>query len=154
MNSKTSCGRYVTRTAANTSMSITSLAVAENPSAVVYGADTGEESGITHRPSDAFKSDGWNMSAGFEGIHRLDDQLDDFQIGYDTGFAPIHDRSGRLVGELGIKLGWAPATMQQRLAIPAASVRARPGAGACHICRAFPWSNCSALQLARYSRGD
>jgi adenylate cyclase len=78
---------------------------------VVYGVDTGEESGITHRPGDPFEEDGWNAQAGLEGIHRLDDQLRDFQIGYDTGFAPIFDRSGKLIAELGVKLGWAPATM-------------------------------------------
>jgi adenylate cyclase len=83
----------------------------ENPSDIVYGADTGEESGTTHQPGDAFKINGDGASGGIEGIHRLDDQLDNFQIGYDTGFAPIYDRSGRLVAELGVKLGWAPDTM-------------------------------------------
>ncbi len=82
-----------------------------NPAAVVYGLDTREESGITHQPGDAFEADGWNAWAGLEGIHLLDDQLRDFQVGYDTGFAPIFDRSGRLIAELGVRLGWAPDTM-------------------------------------------
>ena len=82
-----------------------------NPSDAVYGVDTGEESGADHRPGDAFKVNGQGAPGGIEGIHRRDDQLDDFQIGYDTGFAPIYDRSGKLVAELGIKLGWAPDTM-------------------------------------------
>lgn len=83
----------------------------EDPRAVVYGVDTGGESGTTHSPGDPFKEDGWDAAAGLAGIHRLDDQLDHFQIGYDTGFAPIFDRSGKLIAELGVKLGWAPATM-------------------------------------------
>jgi adenylate cyclase len=83
----------------------------ENPRALVYGIDTGAESGTTHHPGDAFNADRVDLSAGLAGIHRLDNQLDNFQISYDTGFAPIYDRSGKLVAELGVKLGWAPATM-------------------------------------------
>jgi adenylate cyclase len=83
----------------------------ENPSDAVYGVDTGAESGTTHRPGEAFKVNGELAPGGIERIHHLENQLDNFQFGYDTGFAPIYDRSGKLVAELGVKLGWAPATM-------------------------------------------
>jgi hypothetical protein len=53
----------------------------QNPSAVVYGVDTGMDSGLMHHPGDAFSPGGVNTAEGLDEIHRLDDQLDDFLIG-------------------------------------------------------------------------
>jgi adenylate cyclase len=78
---------------------------------VSYGVDTGEEPGAVHHAGDVFMIGGAPATEGLQGIHRLDNQLDQFQGGYDMGFAPIFDHSGKLVAELGVKLGWAPDTM-------------------------------------------
>lgn len=79
--------------------------------ATVYGVDIENAPSMSHHPGDPFEIDGKPVSTSLKQIHKFDDQVDNFQIGYDTGFAPIYDRSGRLVAELGVKLGWAPATM-------------------------------------------
>ncbi|HUA32084.1 MAG TPA: adenylate/guanylate cyclase domain-containing protein [Candidatus Binataceae bacterium] len=82
----------------------------DNPQQVVYGVDTGEESGLAHHAGDPFVANG-QQAANLENLHRLDNQLDNFQFRYDVGLAPIYDRSGKLIAELGVKLGWAPDTM-------------------------------------------
>jgi adenylate cyclase len=78
---------------------------------LVYGVDTGQDNGAAHRPGDRFEVSGRPGTLTLESVHHEDDELDNFQISYDTGFAPIYDKSGRLVAELGVKLGWAPDTM-------------------------------------------
>ncbi len=83
----------------------------DDPRTLAYAFDTGEEPGVTHGPRDAFQVTGQPGSASLEDVHRLDDQLDDFQFGYDVALAPVFDRSANLIAELGVKLGWAPDTM-------------------------------------------
>jgi len=83
----------------------------QNPRNAIYGIDTGTEDEPPHRFGAVYKIDGRPVTSGLRGIHQRDSQLNDFQVGYDTGFAPIYDRSGNLVAELGVKLGWAPDTM-------------------------------------------
>jgi hypothetical protein len=78
---------------------------------LVYSVDTGQAHGSAHRPGDRFEINGRPGTPTLESIHREDNELDNFQISYDTGFAPIYDKSGRFVAELGVKLGWAPDTM-------------------------------------------
>lgn len=78
---------------------------------LVYAVDTRHDGDSTHRSDDRFEVNGRPVSLSLESIHRRDNELDNFQIGYDTGFAPIYDHSGKLLAELGVKLGWAPDTM-------------------------------------------
>lgn len=89
----------------------TLLRAPQDPQLAVYGVDTGEEFGTAHLPGEVYKIDGLPALGGIETIHRRDNELDNFEVGYDTGFAPICDDSGRLLAELGVKLGWAPNTM-------------------------------------------
>jgi len=79
--------------------------------APAYGVDIEGNGAAAHRPGDLFEVNGRPISTNLEQIHKFDNQLNHFQIGYDTGFAPIYDQSGKLVAELGVKLGWAPDTM-------------------------------------------
>jgi adenylate cyclase len=89
----------------------TLLPASGNLTGPVYGVDTGTGSIPPHPPGSPFEVAGKPVTASLEQIHKLDNQLDHFQFAYDYAFAPIYDASGRLVAELGIKLGWAPNTM-------------------------------------------
>ena len=77
---------------------------------LVYGVDTGQGRALVNRPGDRFEVHGRPVPLSLQSIHLRDNELDNFQISYDTGFAPIY-QSGKLVAELGVKLGWAPDTM-------------------------------------------
>jgi len=89
----------------------TLIPAAEDPRVLEYGADTEEHFESRHHAGDVYRLHGHPLTIGLEGLHKLDNQLDHFVAGYDTGFAPIYDRSGRLIAEIGVKLGWAPATI-------------------------------------------
>jgi adenylate cyclase len=89
----------------------TLVAAHGDKAASVYGVDIEDRPGQNHLPGDLFEVKGEPISKSLEQIHKFDDQLNNFQVGYDTGFAPIYDPLGRLVAELGVKLGWAPNTM-------------------------------------------
>ena len=89
----------------------TLVAAPGDRAASTYGVDLEDSPGQTHHPGDPFEVNGKAISKSLEQIHKFDNQLNNFQIGYDTGFAPIFDSSGKLVAELGVKLGWAPNTM-------------------------------------------
>jgi adenylate cyclase len=82
----------------------------EDPRVLEYGVDTEESLEKEHHVGDVYRIGGVPLTIGLAGLHALDNQLDHFIAGYDTGFAPIYDHSGRLIGELGVKLGWAPAS--------------------------------------------
>ena len=77
---------------------------------VAYAIDTGEESGVIHHAGEHVVINGRQV-VDLANLHRLDNQLDNFQFHYEVGFAPIYDRSGKFIAELGVKLGWAPNTM-------------------------------------------
>jgi len=79
--------------------------------ALEYAVETDPGPAPKNHGHDLYKVDGHPLTIGLDGLHKLDNQLADFEVGYDNGFAPIYDRSGRLIGELGVKLGWAPATI-------------------------------------------
>jgi adenylate cyclase len=89
----------------------TLVAAPGDKAASAYGVDLEDRQDRTHHPGDLFEVNGKPISKSLDQIHKFDSQLTHFQIGYDTGFAPIFDPSGKLVAELGVKLGWAPNTM-------------------------------------------
>ena len=81
-----------------------------DPRRVMYAIDTGTDTSPPYPAGEAYQIDGQPVLTGLQGIHLRDSEVSNFQVSYDTGFAPIYDRSGKLVGELGVKLGWAPNT--------------------------------------------
>jgi methyl-accepting chemotaxis protein len=74
----------------------------ENNKIVEYGVDSEERFEFVHHAGDVYTRNGAPVSIGVEGIDKLADRLENFQAGYNTAFAPIRDRSGKLIAELGI----------------------------------------------------
>ena len=74
----------------------------ENNSVVEYGVDSEEQFELVHHAGDIYMRNGAPVSIGIEGIDQLADRLENFQAGYNAAFAPIRDRSGKLIADLGI----------------------------------------------------
>jgi adenylate cyclase len=82
----------------------------ENPRVVEYGVDTEEHFELAKHPGDVYLRDNRPVEIGIDGIDRLAHNLSGFQAGYENAFAPVHDRAGRLVAEIGVTLKPAPAS--------------------------------------------
>jgi adenylate cyclase len=80
----------------------TLIPAAENPNVVEYGVDADERFEYLHHAGEIYTRNGAPVSIGLAGIDRLASNLSQFQAGYDSAFAPIRDRSGTLVAELGV----------------------------------------------------
>ena len=74
----------------------------ENNKIVEYGVDSEERFEFVHHAGDVYTRNGAPVSIGVEGIDKLADRLENFHAGYNTAFAPIRDRSGKVIAELGI----------------------------------------------------
>lgn len=93
----------------------TLVPAAENPNIVEYGVDTEERFEYLHHPGDIYTRNGAPVSIGLDGIDRLAGNLKDFQAGYSSAFAPVRDRSGKLVAELGVTLMPAPHSVLREI---------------------------------------
>jgi len=82
----------------------------ENPNAIKYVLDTEERFEYAHRPGDIYRRDGQPVLIGLAGVDRLAQNLEGFQAGYTTAFAPVKDIAGRLIAELGVTGIPAPST--------------------------------------------
>jgi adenylate cyclase len=89
----------------------TLVGAGENPRMVEYGVDTEEHFEFAKHPGDIYVRDDRPVEIGIDGVDRLAGNLSGFQAGYENAFAPVHDRTGRLVAEIGVKLIPAPASM-------------------------------------------
>jgi adenylate cyclase len=89
----------------------TLVAARENPRVVEYGVDTEEQFEFAKHPGDIYVLDNRPVEIGIDGIDRLAANLSGFQAGYQNAFAPVRDRAGRLVAEIGVTLKPAPASV-------------------------------------------
>jgi adenylate cyclase len=89
----------------------TLVAARENPRVVEYGVDTEEQFEFAKHPGDIYVLDNRPVEIGIDGLDRLAGNLSGFQAGYQNAFAPVRDRAGRLVAEIGATLKPAPASV-------------------------------------------
>jgi len=66
-------------------------------------------------PGDVYIRNDRPVEIGIDGVNRLAGNLSGFQAGYQNAFAPVHDRAGRLVAEIGVTLKPAPASVLREL---------------------------------------
>lgn len=131
----------------------------ENPRVVEYGIDTEEHFEFAKHPGDVYFRGGRPVEIGIEGIDRLAGRLSGFQAGYNNAFAPLRDRSGRLVAEVGVTLIPAPASTLRELSaqilVPFAFTAALAVAMALLLARAVtrPLYNLRA-SIDRIGKGD
>jgi adenylate cyclase len=83
----------------------------QNPQVVAYGVDSEEDFKFRKHPGDIYFRDGRPVEIGIDGIDRLAQNLSGFQAGYLNAFAPVRDRTGRLVAEIAVTLRPAPASV-------------------------------------------
>ncbi|MGA2411561.1 MAG: adenylate/guanylate cyclase domain-containing protein, partial [Candidatus Binataceae bacterium] len=74
----------------------------ENPNAVEYSLDTEERFAYAHQPGQVYTRNGRPVLTGLVSIDKLSNNLENFQAGYTTAFAPLKDSTGKLVAELGV----------------------------------------------------
>jgi adenylate cyclase len=86
----------------------TLIAAPQNPKYVEYGVDAEDNFAFEHHIGDVYMRAGQPLTTGIEGIDRLSANLQSFQAGFNSAFAPIRDASGKLVAMLGVNLLPAP----------------------------------------------
>ena len=102
------------------------VAAREDPRVLKYAFDTEDRLAFRHRPGDVYRRNGQPVTIGLAGLDKQSRNLNDFQAGYTTAFAPIADSSARLVAELGVTVLPAPsstiASTGRAMAVPFAVV--------------------------------
>ena len=83
----------------------------EDPRVVEYGVDSEGRFDYAKHPGEVYFRDGHPVEIGIDGVNRLAQKLSGFQAGYNTAFAPVRDKSGRLVVEIGVTLVPAPLSV-------------------------------------------
>jgi len=87
----------------------------ENPGIVEYSADAEERFEYTRHPGDIYTRNGRPVTIGLDGIGKLSENLDSFQAGYVSSFAPVKNHSGALVAMVGVTLVPAPRSTLHNL---------------------------------------
>jgi adenylate cyclase len=87
----------------------------QNPGVVEYGADAEERFEYARHPGDIYTRNGQPVTIGLKGIDKLSENLDSFQAGYLSSFAPLKDPSGALVAMVGVTLVPAPHSILPNL---------------------------------------
>ena len=75
----------------------TLIPAAQNPKYVEYGVDAEESFAYQHHLGDIYLRDGQPLTIGIEGIEQLAHNLQSFQAGFNAAFAPLRDKSGKLI---------------------------------------------------------
>jgi adenylate cyclase len=88
----------------------------QNAQYVEYGVDAEDRFAYEHHVGDVYLRGGQPLTIGIKGIDRLAGNLQGFQEGFETAFAPIHDDSGKLVAMLGVHLTPAPYSVLGEIA--------------------------------------
>jgi adenylate cyclase len=86
----------------------TLIPAAQDPHIVEYGVDAERRFQYVHHAGDIYERGGAPVTIGIDGIDRLARNLDNFQAGFTSAFAPIRDSTGKLVAELGVTAVPAP----------------------------------------------
>jgi adenylate cyclase len=87
----------------------------EDPRVVEYGVDSEDRFQYAKPPGEVYLRDGQPVEIGIDGVNRLAQNLSGFQAGYNTAFAPVRDKSGRLVVEIGVTLLPAPFSVLKQV---------------------------------------
>ena len=87
----------------------------ENPRVVAYGIDTEDRFEYAEHPGEVYFRAGRPVEIGIAGIDRLARNLSGFQAGYNTAFAPVRDKSGRVIAEIGVTLLPAPFSVLKQI---------------------------------------
>ena len=74
----------------------------QDPRVVEYAVDAEENFEYAHHPGDVFKPYGQPVTTGLGGIEQKAENLEKFQAGYRTSFAPVRDQSGALLAVVGV----------------------------------------------------
>ena len=80
----------------------------EDTHVVEYGVDAEDRLEYRHGAGEIYRRDGAPVTIGIEGIARLARKLQGFQAGYNAAFAPVMDKTGALVGIIGVRIIPAP----------------------------------------------
>ncbi|MGH8010989.1 MAG: adenylate/guanylate cyclase domain-containing protein [Candidatus Binataceae bacterium] len=82
---------------------------------VEYGVDSEKRFQYEHHAGDIYDRNGQPLTIGIDGVNQLARNLDNFQAGFLTAFAPIHDHSGKLIAELGVTAMPAPHSVLNQI---------------------------------------
>ncbi len=74
----------------------------QDPRVIEYAVDAEERFEYAHHPGDIYLRNDQPVSIGLDEIEKLAKQLNGYQAGYRSGFAPIRNRSGALVAMVGV----------------------------------------------------